>query len=157
RTLQAFTNEPPAQSRFRSAVDDAYAAARGAASARAVLTAIAIFLLFASVVVVLWIGAQDVIAHRITIGRLGQFVLYAVLAAGGLGDLTQFGGEIPLAWGGAERLFEILGVEPKIGPPPQPVALPKPARGEVEFRGVRFAYPTRPSTPVLDGISFRVR
>ena len=157
RTLQAFTNERLAQSRFRSAVEGAYAAARAATAARSMLTAIAIFLVFASVVVVLWVGAQDVMEHRITAGRLGQFVLYAVFAAGGLGELSQVWGEIALASGAAERLFEILGIEPEIEAPAQPVALPKPARGEVEFRDVRFAYPTRANAPVLDGISFRVR
>ena len=83
RTLQAFTNEKLAQSRFGAAVEQAYVAARGATRARAVLTAIVIFLVFASIVIVLWVGAQDVLAGDITPGRLGQFVLYAVFAAGG--------------------------------------------------------------------------
>ena len=157
RTLQAFTNEALAQGRFAAAVEQAYAAARGATKARAVLTAITIFLVFASVVVVLWVGAQDVLAGRITAGRLSQFVLYAVFAAGGLGELSQVWGEIAQASGAAERLFEILGVEPQIKAPPRPVALPKPARGEVAFRDVRFAYPTRPQAAVLDGLSFTVK
>src|SRR5262249_57142938 len=82
RTLQAYTNEKLAQSRFSSAVEHAYAAARDATKARGVLTAVVIFLVFASIVVVLWVGAQDVLAGDITPGRLGQFVLYAVFAAG---------------------------------------------------------------------------
>src|SRR5581483_7379412 len=111
---------------------------------RAVLTAIAIFLVFASVVVVLWIGAQDVLAERITAGRLGQFVLYAVFAAGGLGELSQVWGEISQASGAAERLFEILKVEPAIRTPARPAALPSPANGDVAFHNVSFAYPGRP-------------
>ena len=82
--------------------------------ARGLLTAIVIFLVFASIVVVLWVGAQDVLAGSITPGRLGQFVLYAVFAAGGLGELSQVWGEISQASGAAERLFEILDVEPQI-------------------------------------------
>ena len=155
RTLQAFTNEKLAQSRFTAAVEQAYAAARGATKARAVLTAITIFLVFASVVVVLWVGAQDVLSGNITAGRLGQFVLYAVFAAGGLGELSQVWGEIAQASGAAERLFEILGTEPKIKAPARPVALPKP-NGAIEFRDVTFAYPTRPDVTVLDRLSFRV-
>jgi ATP-binding cassette subfamily B protein len=157
RTLQAFTFEKPASVRFRAAVEQAYEAARGATRSRAVLTAIAIFLVFASVVIVLWVGAQDVMAGRITPGRLSQFVLYAVFAAGGLGELSQVWGEISQASGAAERLFEILAIEPEIKAPPQPVALPKPSRGEVEFKDVRFVYPTRTEAPVLDGLSFRVK
>jgi ATP-binding cassette subfamily B protein len=122
-----------------------------------VLTAVAIFLVFASVVVVLWVGAQDVIAGRITPGRLGQFVLYAVFAAGALGELSQVGGEIAQASGAAERLFEILGEPIEIKAPPRPLPLPSPPRGEVAFDAVRFAYPTRPQAVVLDRVSFRVR
>ncbi|HEY2186906.1 MAG TPA: ABC transporter transmembrane domain-containing protein [Xanthobacteraceae bacterium] len=156
RVLQAFTNESLARSRFAAAVERAYAAARGSIRARAILTAIAIFLVSASVVVVLWVGAQDVVAERITAGRLSQFVLYAVLAATGLGQLSEMWGEVSQAAGAAERLFEILAARPAIVAPPRPVALPQPARGRVSFSDVRFAYPARPASVVLDGISFAV-
>jgi ATP-binding cassette, subfamily B, bacterial len=156
RTLQAFTNEKLAQSRFGGAVEEAYNAACGAVKARAVLTAVVIFLVFASIVVVLWVGAQDVLAGSMTPGRLGQFILYAVFAAGGLSELSQVWGEIAQASGAAERIFEILAVEPQIKPPPRPVSLPKPAAGAVEFRDVDFAYPGRPDAAVLDRLSFRV-
>jgi len=156
RTLQAFTNEKLAQSRFSSAIEQAYVAARGATKARGVLTAVVIFLVFASIVVVLWVGAQDVLAGSISPGRLGQFVLYAVFAAGGLSELSQVWGEIAQASGAAERLFEILDVEPQIKAPPLPMPLPKPARGQVEFCEVSFVYPGRPDMPVLDRVSFRV-
>ena len=157
RTLQAFTNEFLATRRFGAAVESAYQAARGATQARSILTAIAIFLVFASVVIVLWVGAQDVMAERISAGRLGQFVLYAVFAAGGLGELSQVWGEIAQASGAAERLFEILGVKPQIKAPERPLWLPTPSRGEVEFKDVRFAYPTRPDAMVLDGLSFKIK
>jgi ATP-binding cassette subfamily B protein len=121
------------------------------------LTAIAIFLVFASVVVVLWVGAQDVLTARISAGRLSQFVLYAVLAATGLGQLSEVWGEVSQAAGAAERLFEILRVQPKVMAPTRPIALPEPPRGEVSFADVRFAYPARPRIAVLDGISFAVR
>jgi ATP-binding cassette subfamily B protein len=54
-------------------------------------------------------------------------------------------------------LFEILGIEPQIKRPENPVALPSPARGEIAFSEVRFSYPTRPGAGVLDGVSFRVK
>jgi ATP-binding cassette subfamily B protein len=156
RTLQAFTNEKAAQSRFSAAVERAFAAARDATKARGVLTAVVIFLVFASIVVVLWVGAQDVLAGHITPGRLSQFVLYAVFAAGGLSELSQVWGEIAQASGAAERLFEILDVEPQIKVSARPVTLPTPARGEIEFRDVSFEYPGRPNATVLNHVSFRV-
>jgi ATP-binding cassette subfamily B protein len=157
RILQAFTHEKAASAHFSSAVERAFQAARQSTTARAVLTAIAIFLVFASVVVVLWVGAQDVLAGQMTAGLLSQFVLYAVFAAGALAELAQVWGEINQASGAAERLFEILAIKPAIEAPAQPLALPEPARGEVAFENVRFAYPSRPGTWALDGVTFQIR
>jgi ATP-binding cassette subfamily B protein len=157
RTLQAFTNEKLAVRRFADAVERAYAAAVFSTRARAVLTAVIIFLASSSVVVVLWVGAQDVLAGRTTAGTLSQFVLFAVFAASGLGQLSEVWGELSQAAGSAERLSELLRSEPDIKAPPNPVPLPSPPRGEIRFDAVRFAYPTRPDTDVLDGVSFTVR
>jgi ATP-binding cassette subfamily B protein len=92
-----------------------------------------------------------------TQGRLGQFILYAAFAAAGLGQLSEVWGEVSAASGAAERLFEILNVRPVIVAPARPAALPEPPRGEIAFADVRFSYPTRPESLVLDGVSFRVR
>jgi len=157
RTLQAFTNEAAATSRFGAAVEKAFEDARQSTLSRAVLTAIAIFLVFASVVLVLWVGAQDVLSGEMTPGRLGQFVLYAVFAAGGLGELSQVWGEVSQASGAAERLFEILRIKSDVKAPEHPVRLPEPARGEVAFRDVYFSFPTRPDVSALQSVSFHVR
>ena len=142
RTVQAFTNERLAATRFDAEVEQAYEAARGSSRARAVLTAIIIFIVFASVVVILWVGSHDVLVGAMSPGRLGQFVLYAAFAA---------------ASGAAERLFEIMHVKPAIVAPPLSRALPVPARGDVAFDDVSFAYPARPKAFVLDGVSLAVR
>ena len=157
RVLQAFTNEAVAKSRFGAAVERAFRAAQDSIKARAILTAIAIFLVFASVVVVLWVGAQDVLTGRMSAGRLSQFVLYAVFAAAGLGQLSEVWGELSQASGAAERLFEILNLRPAIVPPLRPIALPEPPRGEVAFVDVRFSYPARSASSALGGVSFVVR
>src|SRR5579862_4047470 len=156
RVLQAFTNERLGIARFGNAVERAFSAAQDSIRARAILTAFAIFLVSSSVVVVLWIGAQDVLTAQMTPGRLGQFVLYAVFAAGALGSLSEIGGEIAQASGAAERLFEILAIKPAILKPEHPKALPQPPRGEVAFDDVRFSYPTRSSVAALNGVSFQV-
>jgi ATP-binding cassette subfamily B protein len=157
RTVHAFTTEKHAAGRFAQAVERAFTAARDSIKARAVLTAVAIFLVFASVIVVLWVGAQAVIDGEMTPGRLSQFVLYAVFAASGLGQLSEVWGELSQASGAAERLFELMNVRPQIEAPARPVALPEPARGEVAFESVRFAYPARPESTVLDGVTLSVR
>ncbi len=157
RTLQAFTNEKLAVHRFEQAVERAYTAAVFSSKARAVLTAVIIFLASSSVVVVLWVGAQDVLAGRTSAGTLSQFVLFAVLAATGLGQLSETWGELSQAAGSAERLAELLRHEPDVKAPAAPVPLPSPPRGEIGFDAVRFAYPSRREIEVLDRISFTVR
>jgi ATP-binding cassette subfamily B protein len=157
RTLQAFTNERLATGRFGEEVERAYVAARDSTRARAFLTAVVIFLVFASIVAVLWIGSHDVLSGQITAGRLSQFLLYAALAAGALSELSQVWGDVSSAAGAAERLFEILRLKPVIAAPASPVALPTPPHGDVSFGNVRFAYPTRLDTNVVDGISFAVK
>ncbi|MGL5168391.1 MAG: ABC transporter ATP-binding protein/permease [Afipia sp.] len=157
RTLQAFTNESLAKARFGGEVERAYQAARNSTGARAVLTAIVIFLVFTSVVAILWVGSHDVLVHQISPGRLGQFILYAAFAAGALGQLSEVWGEISQASGASERLFEILRLKPEIAAPANPRALPVPPRGDVAFDNVRFAYPTRPEHLAVDGVSFSVK
>ena len=157
RTVQAYTSERLAEARFGGEVEQAYEAARSSTRARAVLTAIIIFIVFTSVVLILWIGSHDVLTGSITPGRLGQFVLYAAFAAAGLGQLSEVWGEVSAASGASERLFEILRVRSAISAPASPRALPVPARGDVAFENVSFAYPTRPDTRAVDGISLSVR
>ncbi len=157
RTMQAFVAEEATISRFSRAVESAYAAARAAMGARAILTSVAIFLAFSSVVAVLWLGAQDVLAGRITGGLLSQFVLAAVLGASSLGQLSEVWSDLSAAAGAAARIAELLGVRSSIGTPANPVSLPEPARGEVSFDNVSFAYPTRPDATVVSSLSFSVK
>jgi ATP-binding cassette subfamily B protein len=157
RTLQAFTGEEAARGRFSKDVERSYEAARSSTAARAWLTFAIIFLVFASVVAVLWAGAQDVLADRITAGALSQFVLYAVLAASALGELSQVWNEVNAAAGAAGRIAELLAVQPEIRAPEHPKPLPQPARGAVAFNDVSFAYPTRNDTRVLEHISLNVQ
>ena len=157
RTLQAFTNERLAETRFGGEVERAYVAARSSTRARAFLTATVIFLIFASVIAILWVGSHDVLTNQISAGRLSQFILYAAFAAGALGELSQVWGEISQASGASERLFEILRIKPDIAAPANPRALPVPPRGDVVFDNVRFSYPTRPDHLAVDGVSFAVK
>jgi ATP-binding cassette subfamily B protein len=156
RVMQAFGAEPATGRHFGAAVEEAYRAARNATAARARLTIVVIFLVSASVVGVLWFGAQAVLAGRLTGGLLSQFLLYAILAASALSELSQVWGEISAAGGAAGRIAEILAVQPKIVAPVPAAALPVPARGEITFEHVDFAYPTRPSDSALHNLSFKI-
>jgi len=125
--------------------------------ARAALTALVMFLVVASITGVLWYGAASVIDGQMTAGRLGQFVLYAVFSAAAFAQLSEVWGEISQAAGAAERLTELLAVEPEIRSPSNPVPLTEPARGDIQFSDVHFAYPTRPEIAALNRVTFRVK
>ncbi|MFN4011810.1 MAG: ABC transporter transmembrane domain-containing protein [Pannonibacter sp.] len=167
RTLQAFTAERMAAGRYAAAIESAFQSVRGALGARAFLTGFAIFVISSSVVAVLWIGAGDVFSGRMTGGQLGQFLLYSILAAGALGELSQVWGEISQAAGAAERLAELLRIRPAIAAPARPLALPVPPCGEIRFEAVAFAYNRQDPTaedlgtpaaiPVLRQIDLDVR
>lgn len=157
RTMQAFTNGNHVRGRFSGAVDFAFDAARRAILTRSLLTGFAIFLIFASIVAVLWIGANDVLAGKMSGGTLGQFLLYAVFAGGAMGALSEVWGELSQAAGSAERLIELLGTQSAITTPIKPLELAKPAKGEITFEDVSFNYPTRPDEPTLLGLSMAVK
>jgi ATP-binding cassette subfamily B protein len=156
RAMVAFGQESAVAARFAAAVEEAFAAARARLVARAGLTAIAIFLVVGSIVGVLWFGARMVVAGQMSGGQLGQFILYAVLAGAALAELSEVWGELASAAGAAERLMEIKAAHPHVAAPANPKPLPQPPRGTVEFRDVRFAYPTRPGVSALNGAGFCV-
>lgn len=157
QTLQAFTHEDGVIARFAHAVERAFLAAKARLWARAGLTAIAIFLVFASIVGILWYGAIDVMSGDMSPGRLGQFVLYSAFAAGALGELSEVWGEVQQAAGAAERLTELMQENPGITSPQHPKALPEPPKGRVGFRNVTFSYPGRPDMPALNNVSFEIK
>lgn len=157
RTIKAFTAEDQATARFSSAVESAHNAARGAILSRSVLTFVAILSIFTSIVCVLWIGASNVLDGTMTPGTLGQFLLFALIAAGALGALSEVWGELSQAAGAAERLTELLATDIDIQSPRAAQALPSKAEGGVILNHVQFAYPSRPDQIILHDVSFEVR
>jgi ATP-binding cassette subfamily B protein len=155
-TVQAFTHEDVDRVKFHDAVEESFTAAIRRTKMRAVMTALVIFVVGACIVGVLWAGAADVLAGRMTGGELSQFVFYAVFLATGMGAVSETWGDVQRASGATERLMEILAAEPTVKTTAEPVALAKPAKGTVRFDGVVFRYPTRPDARALNGVSFSV-
>lgn len=155
-TVQAFGREKSATGRFGAAVEEAFGVSLKRIRARAVMTAMIIVVMFGGVTLVLWLGAQDVIAGTMTPGALLQFVLLSVFAAGAVGALGESWGDVQKASGAMERIDELMRATPAIAPPASPVALPQPPRGEVSMSAVDFAYPGRPDLPALKGFSLTV-
>jgi len=157
QTVQAFTAEEPTRAAFARVTESAFTSAARRIRIRAVMTAVVIFLIFAGVVGVLWIGARDVTAGIMTVGELVQFVIYAVLVAGSLGALSEIWGELQRAAGATERLGDLLATEDTLRDPAAPVPLPRPVAGRIDFDAVGFRYPTRPDISALEDISLSIR
>jgi ATP-binding cassette, subfamily B, bacterial len=156
-TVQSNLQEDTSRSAFSRATEQAFSAAARRTFARAVLTALIIGVAAGAVVSLLWYGASEVISGGMSAGTLSQFLIYAILAASSMGQLSEVWGEVQLAAGAAERISELLDEEPQIAPPPNPLPLPQPPRGELALDRVSFSYPSRPETLALENVSFAVR
>src|SRR5262249_16812613 len=133
RTVQAFAQEERAGERFGEATERAFAAACRRIGRRAVMTTLVIFIVFAAVGFLLWLGGQDVLSGRISAGDLSAFVFYAVLVASSGGAISETIGDLQRAAGAAERLAELRAEPPSITEPAEPKPLPRPVQGRVRF------------------------
>jgi ATP-binding cassette subfamily B protein len=155
-TVQAFGRERFATGKFTQAVDVALKAALARVRARAFMTGLVITFVFGGVAGVLWLGAHDVVTGAMSGGALVQFLLLSVFGASAVGALGEVWGDVQTAAGAMQRIDEILAAQPSVRAPVHPVPLPAPARGEVRFEGVTFAYPGRPDLPALKGFDLAV-
>jgi ATP-binding cassette subfamily B protein len=156
RTVQAFAHERRESATFGERVNEVFLASAERSGALALLIAGVIVLAFSSVGVLLWVGAHDVFAGRLTAGGLTAFIFYALLVANATFVLAEVYGDLQRAAGASERLLEILATESRIRAPAHPMALPHPPRGSVALEGVTFFYPSRPGIPALDGLALAV-
>src|SRR3954447_20097633 len=156
KIVQAFTQEPRETERFGTTVEANFAVARRRIRLRAALTAMVFALVGGSIVFVLWQGASDVAAHRLSGGAIASFVFPAMIVAGAAGALTEVYGDLLRAAGAAGRLTELLATRAEITVPANALALTASARGAVEFGHVVFQYPTRPNQSALDDVSLMV-
>ena len=169
--VQSMAQENRESERFDEAAEQAFMVNRSRIRAGVLLIISVILLSFGGIVFVLWLGAHAVLEQRMTPGELGQFVLYALIAASAVGGLGEMWGSIQRAAGALERLIELLQSSPDIFTPPQPLSLleaTSPASGsgkasehsdgiEVSFDAVSFSYPSAPDKQVLHELEFNIQ
>jgi ATP-binding cassette subfamily B protein len=156
-TVQSYARAAYEAGRFDAALRATLGAATRRIRLQALLTAVAIVLFFGAIVLVLWSGAQAVIEGRMSAGTLGQFMLYALIGAGSVGALAEVWSEVQRAGGGMRRIAALFAERPIVTTPATPRPLPRPVRGAIRFEGLRFAYPSRPEQPALDGFDLELR
>ncbi|MBA3810113.1 MAG: ATP-binding cassette domain-containing protein [Caulobacteraceae bacterium] len=157
-TVQAFGQEDFVSARFDSAIERAFDASRAQIRASGLMSGLMIILIFAGMLILLFQCAIAVIVERsMTPGALLQLLILAMVAATALRDLSEVWSQIQKASGAAERIAGMMDASSTIAAPARPTPLPEPARGEVSFENVSFAYPGRPDLAALSGFSLRVR
>ena len=153
-TVQAFGRERAAADRFGAAVERSFRTSLRRMTARAIMTAAAIMLVFGGVVAVFWLGVHAGQRGELTWGALFQFAFLSVFAASSVGALGEMWGDLQKAAGAMERVAELLSAQPGIAAPADAQKLP--GRGEVRFEDVVFAYPGRDEAPALNGLTLTV-
>ncbi|HEU5046928.1 MAG TPA: ABC transporter transmembrane domain-containing protein [Rickettsiales bacterium] len=156
RTIQAFALEEYESKRFVKQVDISMNAALSRIRVRAMLTALVIALVFGAIMTVLWIGGRSVMQHHMSSGELTEFIFYSIIVASSAGAISDVVGELQRAAGATERLMELLSYQSDIVESANPVALPKPLRGEINFEDVIFHYPSRPDKPAIEKLSLTI-
>ena len=120
----------------------------------AAVTAFSTLLLGIVGVAILWIGAHDVLAHRMTLGSFFSFTLYLGVLVGPVVSMVSIGSQVTEAFAGLERIREIRNELAEDADDPTRLPLP-PLHGRVDFRDVEFEY--EEGVPVIRGVSFVAR
>ena len=148
--------------RFEQAAENSFNASRKRILLRGIMSGMVIFLVFAAITFILWIGGLDLLRGDISAGDLSAFVFYAALVATSVGALSDIGGEWQRLGGAAERIAELLKQNDYLAEPQTPIAFPEQLSAEqaehfIAFDQVTFSYPTRPHQSSLDHLSFTVK
>ena len=152
RVVRAFVREPYEAKRFGDANKDLTLVSVKIGNLFVLMFPAIGMILHLSTAAVLWFGGQRVDAGNMQVGSLTAFLQYLlqILMAVMMGTFMAM--MIPRASVCADRIGEVLDVEPSIHDPKAPVA-PAEKKGRVEFRDVTFKYPGA-EAPVLSNISF---
>lgn len=151
--VKAFTNEIFEKKRYAKSLDEVVNIALKTATYRGAFISFVIFALFGGIVAVMWYGATLVESGAMTVGDLLSFVLYTTFIGGSIAGLGDIYGQVQRAIGASERVLEIIDEHREdINEFTHKFKL----KGEISFKNVVFAYPTRKELSVLKDISFNI-
>ena len=159
-TVKAFANEAYEVSRYGTSLDHFLATIIRSARSRAALIAFVIVGVFGSIVLVLWQGAREMQAGRLTHGNLTTFMLLTIFVGGGVSSFAEIISQVHKAIGATQRVREILSEAPEeFGAHAEGPASDSSPRltGQVAFEKVSFRYPSRPDLPVLRDLSLAAK
>lgn len=152
--VKAFAREPFERERFGQATAASFGARLRAIRLQAIFTPLVDITATVGTILVVWFGAQAVLAGRLSLGSLVVFLGYLGALYTPIQGLSRLSGVVQRALVGAERVAEMLDADPGVRERRDARRL-KPARGLVEFRDVTFGY--SPERPVLRGFTLTIR
>ncbi len=155
KTVQAFNRQTFEQTMFKGEVETAFGVAKQRIRNRALLIGVAIFVVFASMVGMLYSGGSDVINGVMTAGELGAFIFYAVMLGSGFATVSEVWGEVQRAAGAAERLIELMNAQSALPEPDNAKKLDD-QDAAIKFKAVSFAYPSRPKQWALQDFNLSI-
>ncbi len=151
--VKLFSRERAAAAAFERINDEHRRAFLGAIFAYAVFFPTVEFIGAVAVALLLGYGGVQILAGALSFGSLVAFLEYVQRFYKPVQDLAEKFNILQSAMAAAERIFAVLDATPELRDPAAPAPLAR-ARGEVEFREVRFSY--TPGTEVVRGVSLRV-
>lgn len=156
KTIYAFNAQTKKKTDFAGKSEALLTLSLKRLSLRSVFFALVITSIMCSVLFVIWVGAHDVLAERLSSGALVSFIFYAISAATSIGGIAEVASEFWRCLAGAERVFLLLennNIEAQSS-----VVLPDPRQSKkiIEFKYTTFTYPSRPEREVLSKLNLAI-
>lgn len=153
RVVKSFEREQYETLRFAAASQATLGASMRLALYNSSFSALMMFLGLSSIGVIIWYGAHQVIAHRLSLAMLTGFLMYGLIVASNLTGLTGLYGQFRAAVGAVHRVFQILDLRSSVPDSPQAAIMPV-ARGNITFENVSFCY--EEAVPVIRGVTLDI-
>ncbi|MFN8442784.1 MAG: ABC transporter ATP-binding protein [Caldilineaceae bacterium] len=154
RIVKSFGREGYETKRYNQAMQKTFAASLRMAVYNSLFGSLMMFLGFTAIGSIMWYGGREVMAGRLTLAMITGFLIYGITIAGSLGGLGGLYGQLSVALGGVQRVFELLDSKPTVRDRPGAVELTA-VRGQLSFEDVAFSYDGE--TPVLQDVSLEIK
>ena len=152
--VKAFTNEAFEMLRYKFAVNDIKKIAIKGGLARGAFSSFIIFCIFGAIVLLVWYAVKLQNVGELDQSQLITFILYTLFVGASIGGLPIQYAQIQKAIGATERVFDLIDEEPETIKENPKV---KTILGQLSFKNLSFAYPTRPELTILNDISFEAK
>jgi ABC-type multidrug transport system fused ATPase/permease subunit len=132
----------PASERFNGSVAMVFSTARQRLKARALLAAFTIFIVFAAIMTIIWLGTRFVMTGQLRVGELSQFLIYAIKVATNSAALSEVWGDMQRAAGALERILQLLKRQSGLRLAEHLLSISSSTVEHVHFDKVFFHYPS---------------